>query len=386
MPPKVIKQKKRKFSDDNEKKFITLYNYINRNYKNIQKDTFINIMKRDLMGIIESNPKWGMSMRENLMFMISKYLYNLQNNDRYVKIYSVKGMEYIEKTKNIEEKNQLDAKEEVNYRDRSYFLNILDNHPEPQNLNEHYKYLLLSMLVLQPPLRTDFYTTSTLLETLDRNNKKSNYIYFYNRGKIHAYYIVNDDKASTYKTYAKDKSLSKIEIIDDSLAKLMNDSFKQYPRKHLFENSNGKPVIQNTLLKWLRSITKLPQINFDMFRSIYVTWFYKNNLSYGSREVLARQMRHSQSTASKNYLKIFPEDLKPNEQIEKIKTDNDQKDYQVQMLKEEIRDVKINEGDELYNKRRSDVLYRINKKSVTPKGSTLDKYNIKFNDETKLYE
>ena len=150
MPPKVIKQKKRKFSDDNEKKFITLYNYINRNYKNIQKDTFINIMKRDLMGIIESNSKWGMSMRENLMFMISKYLYNLQNNDRYVKIYSVKGMEYIEKTKNIEEKNQLDAKEKVNYRDRSYFLNILDNHPELRLTFIKWKqnYLLLYLFFL----------------------------------------------------------------------------------------------------------------------------------------------------------------------------------------------------------------------------------------------
>ena len=66
-------------------------------------------------------------------------------------------MEYIEKTKNIEEKNQLDAKEEVNYRDRSYFLNILDNNPEPQHINEHYKcvenvnnnvYLLYSLIIL----------------------------------------------------------------------------------------------------------------------------------------------------------------------------------------------------------------------------------------------
>ena len=40
-----------------------------------------------------------------------------------------------------------------------------------------------------------------------------------------------------------------------------------------------------------------------MMRSVYITWFYKNNKTFGARETQSRQMRHSQPTASKNLFK-----------------------------------------------------------------------------------
>ena len=121
-------------------------------------------------------------------------------------------------------------------------------------------------------------------------------------------------------------------------------------------------------------------------RSIYITWFYKNNPLFNSREELARQMRHSQATASKNYLKIFDEEkLTPSEEAEKLKKENLKIEHEHQLLKGELLKVKMEEGDQLYNKRRGDILYRINKKNVQPKGSTLEKYNIAFNTETKSY-
>ena len=39
----------------------------------------------------------------------------------------------------------------------------------------------------------------------------------------------------------------------------------------------------------------------------------------------------------------------------------------------------------LYNKRRSDILYRYNKKNVSPKDKTLKQYNIKYDTEKKIY-
>ena len=45
----------------------------------------------------------------------------------------------------------------------------------------------------------------------------------------------------------------------------------------------------------------------------------------------------------------------------------------------------MDEGEPIYNKRRSDILYRINKKGVQPRSSTLEKYNIDYNPETRLY-
>lgn len=385
MPPKVLKQKKRPWTKDHEKTFTWLYNYMQSKYDNVDKENFIEMNKRELMSIIEKNPAWGNSSMESMFFMIARYLYNKNNNDRYVKLYQSKGKELIDKTAKETGKNELDEKEKINYRPYEYFKNILDNYEKPTTLREHYKYLLLSLLVLQPPVRTDFYSSASLLQTLDRNNHKDNYIYINRRGKVHAYYFINKDKASNYKLYSMDKSLSKIEIKNEVLANLLNDSFKEYPRKYLFE-LNNKGVADTTLNKWLQSVTGLPGINFSMMRSIYITWFYKNNQLYNSREELARQMRHSQPTASKNYLKIFDEEkLPPSQETEKLKKENLKMEHEHQLLKGELLKVKMEEGDQLYNKRRSDILYRINKKNVTPKSSTLEKYNISFNTETKLY-
>ena len=385
MPPKAIKQKQRPWTKEHQKKFTWLYNYMESKYDNVDKENFIEMNKRELMSIIEKNQSWGDSSMESMFFMIARYLYNKNNNDRYVKLYQSKGKQLKDKTKNKEGKNELDEKESVNYRPYEYFKNILDNYKEPSTLQEHYKYLLLSLLVLQPPVRTDFYSSASLLETLDRNNRKNNYIYINRRGKVHAYYIINKDKASKYKIYAMDKNLSKIELKNEVLANLLNDSFKKYPRKYLFELKN-KSVADTTLNKWLQSITGLKGLTFSMMRSIYITWFYKNNQLFNSREELARQMRHSQETASKNYLKIFDEEkLTPSQETEKLKKENLKIEHEHQLLKGELLKVKMEEGDKIYNKRRGDILYRINKKNVQPKSSTLEKYKIEFDSETKLY-
>ena len=187
MPPKIIKNKKKVWSEIHQAKYIWLFNFMKKNYEDIEKDTFIELNKRKLMGIIENNPAWGDGSRELLVFMIARYLYNKNNNDRYVKLYSQRGYEYMKTNGKKESNNELDEKEKVNYRDYSYFKSILDNHEKPTTLNAHYKHLLLSMLVLQPPLRTNFYSSASLLETLDRNDHKNNYIYIYRRGKVHAY-------------------------------------------------------------------------------------------------------------------------------------------------------------------------------------------------------
>ena len=387
MPPKIVKEKKKQWSKVHQEKYIWLYNHMASNYDNIEKDTFIELNKRNLMGIIEKNEKWGDSSKEGLLFMIARYLFNKKNNDRYVKIYSQKGYDYMKSNSKKESNNELDEKEKVNYRDYEYFKNILDNHSAPTTLNAHYKYLLLSMLVLQPPLRTNFYSSASLLETLDRNDHINNFIYINRRGKVHAYLFVNKDKASKYKIYSMDKSLSKIPIVSDQLAQMLSDSFKNYPRKYLFENKNKKPVGDSTLNKWLREITGLPAINFDMMRSIYITWFYKNNKTFGERDKLALQMRHSQGTASKNYLKVFDDDKKLSqlEETEKLKKEFLRIEHENQLLKGEMIKIKMEDGEPIYNKRRGDILYRLNKKGVIPRTKTLEKYNIELNTETKLY-
>lgn len=376
-----MSNKKKPWTVQHVKKYDWLYNYMVNNYDNVDKDDFIDVNKRQLMGIIEKNNVWSDASKEGLYFMIARYLYNKNNKERYAKLYSQKGYDLMQKTKAKEELNELDDKEKENYQEYDYFLNILKNKQVGPSINDHYEYLLLSLLVLQPPIRTSYYSSASLLETLDRNNGKDNYIYLNRRGKVHAYYIVNKDKASNYKLYKIDKSLSKIPIINDELAKIINDSFIKYPRKYLFEK-NQKPASETHLLKWLRNITGINKINVDMMRSIYITWFYKNNKQYGKRDELSRQMRHSQQTASRNYLKVFG-DEEEKQTPDEIKKENLLLIKKLKECENQLKNCK-NDDEALFKKRRSDIIYRSNK-GVKPKTSTLEKYNIMFDDSLNKY-
>ena len=53
MPPKIVKEKKKAWTTIHQEKYIWLYNHMTSNYDNIEKDTFIELNKRNLMGIIE---------------------------------------------------------------------------------------------------------------------------------------------------------------------------------------------------------------------------------------------------------------------------------------------------------------------------------------------
>ena len=131
------------------------------------------------------------------------------------------------------------------------------------------------MLTLQPPIRTSFYTSAKIIRSKADNNGTDNYILINRRGKVKVSYIVNKDKASNYKLYNMNKNLSKINLDNEALQILINESFNQYPREYIFENNEGKPVSQGTILNCLRDITKLPAVNFQIMRSVCVTHFHK---------------------------------------------------------------------------------------------------------------
>ena len=74
------------------------------------------------------------------------------------------------------------------------------------------------------------------------------------------------------------------------------------PRTYLLE-SNGKQIAQETLLRHLRNITKIEQINIDMMRSMYITHEYNKGITYNEKEELSLKMRNSVETSSKNITK-----------------------------------------------------------------------------------
>ena len=316
--------------------------------------------------------------------IFARFLFNINNNDKNIKFYQQLGYDLKQAIDRTTSQNELDDKEKENYREYDYFKNILDNTPtDAPTIREHYKKLFLACQILHPPIRTSFFTTASLLDKLADNNHENNFVYINRRGKGTVDFIINDDKASNYKTYKKNKQLNVIKVEDPVLVKMIIDSFKTYPRTYLFENmQTNEPYGDNALLKLLREITKLPNITNQIMRSIYITWFYKHNQTYEQKDKLAKQMRHSVNTAGKNYLKVF-DDIEPLTENE-LKMENDKLKNEILDIKAQIPNINI-DNDKLYKKRRGDIIYRYNKKNVSPNEKTLTKYNIVFDDIRKLY-
>jgi len=388
------KIKVKPWTDALAKKHVWLYNYISTIYPNAKLDNYIDIYKRNLMSIIETNPSWSDKSKESLLLMVSRYLNN-NGYARYSKIYQTKGIEYIKKNNESENENQLDEKELKYYRPHEYFIDILNTMDfDKLNYEEHLKYLLLALLTLQPPLRTSFYTSASFIRTEKDNDKTNNFIFISKRGKIKIYFIVNDDKVSNTKSYSMQKAtLSKIQIEEQKLVDLIIKSFVIYPRKYLFENKNKSQISQNTFLQWLRDISNVDGITNDIMRSSYITWFYSKHLRHSDREKLSKQMRHSVNTASRNYNKVIEtEEVNKKNSVESLNETivklEHQKNELTSKLNAYVPPVETDDDYKtlkLYKKKRSDILYLLNTKNKTCKSDTLKKYDIKFNKETNMY-
>lgn len=366
------------WSKADESKYSMLFSYLKSKIEDIDEFTYVVDHKRKIMSLIESHPTWANTSKEGLLFMMAKFL-KLKGDLRYAKLYSQKGYEYLTGNREKESLNKQDEKEVANYRDRQFFINVLDaiKYDDITTITEHYKYLLLSMLTYQPPVRSSFYVNCKFIVREQDNDKVNNFIKISRRKPVTVSYIINNDKVSKTKVYAMNKQLSIINIIDPKLTNLIIDSYEKYPRTYLFE-VNGKPISQVTLLSWLRDITKINAINIDMMRSSYINWYYEKNKSIGSKERLANQMRHSVSTSMRNYLKVF-DDAEPSEKLSDNVVELQTEVYQLKKncISEDV-------GDLQFRKRRRDVIRTMNA-GGTPRESTLNKYKIEYDETTKLY-
>jgi hypothetical protein len=115
MPPKK-KQITKPWTKQHVDKFNMLYNwYIKTHDDKATKETFVDENKRKLMTFIDKS-HWAMGTKEGMYFMISRYLFNKNNNDKYVKLYAQAGFDLKQAKDTIEGKNELDDKEKENHR------------------------------------------------------------------------------------------------------------------------------------------------------------------------------------------------------------------------------------------------------------------------------
>ena len=379
--------KKDIWNKNDEKKYYWLFNHLKKTFPNLDEFSYIDTYKRKLMSIIEKNEKWSNKSKEALLFMIAKYLRTTTNKnklERYAKMYSQAAYELMLENRKEENSNKQDEKELLNYRDHKYFVDILKSidYENIKTLTSHLQYILLSLLIYQPPVRTDFYVTASFIKSKKDNDNIHNFIKIDRKGSLKIFYIINKDKVTSTKTYNMNKNLSKIEIKDKDLCKLIYDSYKRFPRKYLFE-INEKQISPPTFLNWLRKITNVDNINNDIMRSSYINWFYSTERNMNEKEELAHQMRHSIETAQRNYLKIVDETKESD--CDKLKETVIELQNENKEITQNLDNVAPKENGKLYIKRRRDLVYQLNKYNRIVRESSLLKYNITFDKNLKKY-
>ena len=176
----------KQFTEQHNKLYDSLYNnlILNKIYTEINKNDYILVKKRHLMSYIENNELWSLSTKKAYLFMCARWLL-LHNSEKYSKMYSNAAYNLKIHIEKIESNNQMDLKEKENMRDYSYFATILDNinYKNITNYEEHLQYLLLSMVIMQPTLRTSFYTSCKIIRSKKENDKIHNFLLLSKRGK-----------------------------------------------------------------------------------------------------------------------------------------------------------------------------------------------------------
>ena len=336
------------WSPQHDKILNWLFNIFSKDHKDVTKDNFILKDSSKLLNYIK-NLDLSNSSKEQMFFMVGRYL-DIKNKNKDSSLFKQAGYNLKLLIDKKEGQNELDEGEKEKFRSLDYFISIVDNF-DMNNLNN--KELLLTLLILQPPVRSSFYCEAKVIKSIKEDDKTTNFLLLNYKLKK-AYYIINRDKVSNSKEY-KDFKHSKIEI-DNKI--LVNALLNKYKRKSTIFIFGNKKISNITLLRWLEDITKIKNFNIDNIRSIYITWQYDKKITFEEKSQLAFKMRHTIITASKNYYKIIDKD--------NIKKDKDNKEYEDDKTKRK------------FIKNKKDVIYNLNSKQITPRDNTIKKYDLKF--------
>jgi len=363
------------------------------------KDNFILKLAnpRYMMKFIHDT-NYSKGTKKNLMFMVNRWLV-VHNEHKFAYVYATHGNTLRKEIADVEFENKRDENEEENYRERNFFLHIINElKPTYQDMTfkKHMEFLLLCMSVLTPTIRTSFYLDAEIIRQAKFNDKKDNFL-FVNAKSKKVTAIINHDKVEGKSRRFSNKERRNIPIGEDIaswkadpfLKKLIFFSITKFPRTYLFQTdpiNDNKVSANSTILRWLRTITNVNGITMNMMRSSFINDYHRNHESKAEREALALLMRHTVQASETHYYKI-DEPEHPNHTQQDIKM----LEGEIAVLENNLNvcerkeDVVVKE-DVLHNKKRNDNIYNLNN-GRTKKASqkTLDKYNIKFDDKTGKY-
>lgn len=212
-----------------------------------------------------------------------------------------KVKEYAKQHNENEYTQTLDENEKKNYikyeqlfEKVNELINVYNNNQTEKNI---IKLVILSLYVLHPPLRNDYYNMKIIFNDYE-DDKKSNYLLITNNNM---YVIINQDKV------IKLHGRGEIPITNKTLKSILNEYINNYAFNniYLFENKNRTPFTKRQIKYYINNMFKKKVLNIYNLRSAYISNFYKNNLDLLSRGILADSMRHSQKLAETVYCKYL---------------------------------------------------------------------------------
>lgn len=378
------------WSENNKTRYSWLYNKLKIDEPNLDKNNYLlDYPKSKLLKFI-FRLDLSKSSKVALLFTVAKYLIINKPKDTSIETFRSNAFKLKQQIEEADAENQLDDKEQYTHYNYNYFINILNN-IDFKNINDiksHYQYLILSLLIYAPPLRTSFYT-SAIISNNNNHDDDKNYIWLTTKGKKRVYFIINKDKVSNSRKVKEDVNASLIEVENKTLIDIIYYSYEKYKRTYLFENfEKHTKISDSTLLSYLRGITKINKISVDTMRSIYITNAYNTNVkTLKDKQLLAKSMRHSAFTAAKSYYKVVNNENNnnndANEEIDKLKKENEELKLKINELNEKI--LELQPDKKLMDRRRRDIIAKANKNKTHLKPETIKLYDLKFNEDTKQY-
>lgn len=275
-------------------------NILNNLNLTFDKSTILNNLNKIFQYINNSN--YAVSTKRDYLIIYSIVLKNFNQMNAYKIVYE-QVKKYAKIHNDNEYKQCLDENEQKNYikyEDLLIKVNLLiDEYNENKNKKNIMKLLLLSLYVLHPPLRNDYYNMKIIYNDYD-DDTKNNFLLVSNNNY---YVIINNDKV------IKKHGRGEIPILNKIVKNILTIYLSDYAYNHiyLFENNNNKPYTKRQIQYYINQMFKNDNKTLTIYnlRSAYISNFYKNNLDILNRNILADKMRHSRQTAEVNYCKFF---------------------------------------------------------------------------------
>ncbi len=187
-PKKVV------WSSNHQRNFDNLYNLLKKNkpelLKDYTKDEFLIKINKKLLKQYILSLDYSLSRKETYLFTVARwYEYNNIDNT-FVQEFKQTAYDLKMKRQDIDGENELDSKEIKGYMRYEELIAVRDSidYNEIKTKREHYKYLLLSLLI-ETPLRTGYYTSAKFI-TNQKTEPNVNYMMLLGTNVKKAFYYI----------------------------------------------------------------------------------------------------------------------------------------------------------------------------------------------------